>query len=239
MKKRTFLLILPLMALVFAGCDSLQSLQNSLTTDTPLTEEETARGLKSALEVGTGKSVDILSKRDGYFKDPLVKILFPPEAQQAADKLRQLGMGKLVDDFEESMNRGAEKAAVEAKPIFVNAIKQMSIRDAKNILFGADDAATQYFQTKTRTQLYNAFSPKVKTALDEVYATKYWTDITTTYNKIPLVKPVETDLVKYTTDKALDGLFSKVAIEEKKIRDNPAARINELLKRVFGKLDKK
>jgi hypothetical protein len=229
-----------LVAVTLAGmsCDTLKSIQDQVSGPAPLTESEIVAGLKQALEVGTGNAVSILNKTDGYFADAMVKILFPPDAQRAADKLRQIGMGKLVDDFILTMNRAAEKAAAEAKPIFVDAVKQMTFADARNILQGPDNAATEYFKGKTTPALTAKFTPPISNALNQSNATKYWTDITTTYNKIPLVTKVETDLVKYTTGKALDGLFLKLAAEEKKIRTNPAARVTELLQKVFGSVKK-
>lgn len=224
--------------LTWLSCDTLKSIENSINTPAPLSETEIVSGLKQALEVGTGNAVGILNKTDGYFGDAFVKILFPAEAQRAADKLRQIGMGKLVDDFVLTLNRAAEKAAAEAKPIFVDAVKQMTFTDARNILQGPDNAATEYFKGKTTPALTSKFSPVISNALNSCNATKYWTDITTTYNKIPLVTKVETDLVKYTTGKALDGLFLKLAGEEKKIRTNPAARVTELLQKVFGSVKK-
>lgn len=229
-----------LVAVTLAGmsCDTLKSIQDTVNSPAPLSESEIVAGLKQALEVGTGNAVSILNKTDGYFGDALVKILFPAEAQRAADKLRQLGMGKLVDDFVLTLNRAAEKAAAEAKPIFVDAVKGMTFADARNILQGPDNAATEYFKGKTTPALTAKFSPVISNALNASNATKYWTDITTTYNKIPMVTKVETDLVKYTTEKALAGLFLKLAGEEKKIRTNPAARVTELLQKVFGSVKK-
>lgn len=233
-----FLIFAAVLTLTWWSCDTLKSIQDNMESGGALSESDIVAGLKQALEIGTGNAVGILNKTDGYFKDPLVKLPFPPDAVRAADKLRKLGMGKLVDDFVLTLNRGAEKAAKKAGPIFVSAIKQMTFQDARNILKGPDNAATQFFNRKTRTPLYNGFSPVIKNTLDEVNATKYWTDITTTYNRIPLVTKVETDLVKYSTDLALDGLFLKLAKEEKKIRDDPAARVTGLLKKVFGSVSK-
>lgn len=144
-------------------------------------------------------------------------------------------MGKLVDDFVVSLNNAAEQAAIEAKPIFVNAVKQMTFDDAKKILNGPDNAATEYFKGRTSQQLSEAFAPKVKTSLDQVKVTKYWSEITSTYNKIPFVQKVETDLTKYATDQALKGLFHTLQGEEKKIRQDPTARVTDLLKKVFAK----
>lgn len=232
--KKLILILMAFTALSWTGCDVLQQVQSGMTSSSALTESEIIGGLKQALEVGTGNAVNVLSATDGFFKDPIVKIPFPPDAVRASDKLRELGMGKLVDDFVLTLNRGAEKASKEAGPIFVDAIKAMTFADAKGILQGPENAATQYFREKTSQPLYDKFSPVIKTTLDNVNATKYWSDITTTYNKIPFVQKVETDLVRYATNKALDGLFVKLAGEEKKIRENPAARVTDLLRKVFG-----
>ena len=234
MKKYT-LVLFAVITLSWMSCDTLKSIENSINTpSTGLSETDIVAGLKQALEVGTGNAVGILNKNDGYFGDAAVKILFPAEAQRAADKLRQLGMGNLVDNFVTTLNRSAERAAAEAKPIFVDAVKQMTFTDARNILSGPDNAATEFFKAKTTPALTAKFSPVISNALNTCNATKHWTDITTTYNKIPLVTKVETDLVKYTTGKALDGLFLKLQDEEKKIRTNPAARVTDLLQKVFG-----
>ena len=167
-----------------------------------------------------------------------MRIPFPPEAQKVANTMRDLGLGKLVDEFETKLNEGAEKGAKLAFPIFKSAITGMTFQDAKGILLGQQDAATQYFQTRTETQLYNAFSPKIKTSLDQVKATEIWYEITSRYNKLPLVKKVETDIVKYATNKALDGLFLKVSDEEAKIRSTIASRKTDLLKKVFDFADR-
>lgn len=239
MKKLAFA-FMTMVALSWLSCDTLTQIQKSVEGGTGgvLSESEIVGGLKQALEVGTGNAVGILNKTDGYFKDPLVKIAFPAEAQRAADKLRDLGMNKLVDDFVVTLNRGAEKAAKEAGPIFVGAIKEMTFQDARQILQGPDNAATEYFKGKTTPALTSKFSPVIKNTLDQVNATKYWGDITGVYNKIPFVNKVDTDLVSYTTGKALSGLFLKLQGEEKKIRTNPAARVTDLLKKVFGSVTK-
>jgi hypothetical protein len=143
-------------------------------------------------------------------------------------------MGKKVDEFNESMNRAAEKAANEAKPIFIAAIKNMTIRDAINIVKGTDNAATLYLKNNTSTELIEKFQPIIKTSLDDVNATRYWGDLITTYNKIPLVKKMNPNLPEYVTQKAIDGLFVMIAKEELKIRKDPMARTSDLLKKVFG-----
>jgi len=198
-------------------------------------EEDMTNALKEALQVGAANAASGLSKPGGYLNDPLVKIPFPEEATNVANKLRQLGFGPQVDKFVESMNRGAEDAAVKATPIFVSAIKGMTLNDAKNILLGPDNAATTYFKNKTSAALFSAFSPEIKASLDKIGATKGWALITTKYNRIPFIKPVQTDLVKYTTNKALDGLFLKIADQEKSIRKstvNPN-QVSGNLKKVF------
>lgn len=200
----------------------------------PLSEEEVGRGLKEALTIGIEKGVDRVSKPDGFFKDMAIKILMPDEAKQVEQKLRNMGQGKLVDDAIESMNRAAEDAANGAKDIFVTAIKQMTITDAMNILKGEKDAATQYLNRTTRQSLFDKFKPVIKTSLDKVGATKHWATLFNTYNKLPMVSKVNPDLEEFVTNKAIDGLFVQIAKEEREIRDNPGARVSDLLKRVFG-----
>lgn len=212
-------------------------MDGSANSPKALTNSEVIKGLKEALNVGTNNAVNMLSKQDGFFKDPILKIPFPSEAQFVADKLRQVGLGDMVDNFELKMNRGAEAAVVKATPIFTSAITSMSIQDAMGILKGSENAATTYFKNKTSTALYNAFSPQVKGVLEQMQITNYWTDLTSAYNKLPFSQKVETDLTRYVTNKAMDGLFTKIENEEKAIRENPAARISEILKRVFGSLD--
>ncbi len=231
------IMIALLLAGSFSACDVLQEVAGEAgKTLSPPTESEIVQGLKEALKVGTGDAVSFLNKEGGYLNTKF-KIPFPPEVQKVADKARQLGLGSQVDEFVTRMNRGAEDAAAEAKPIFVNAITSMTLTDGKNILFGQSNAATMYFKGKTTDGLYNAFSPKIKASLDKFQATKYWSDLTTTYNRIPGVQKVETDLVKYTTNKALDGLFIKLAEEEAEIRNNVAARVSPILVKVFGYAD--
>ncbi len=232
MKKILFAILL-LPSLTFNSCDILKDV-NLPTNTGVLTNADIVSGLKEALKVGTDNAVGFLGKTDGFLKNPLFTIPFPEEANRVKTKLEQLGMHQLVDNFVATMNHGAEQAVSKAAPIFLDAITSMTFQDAKNILKGADDAATQYFKVKTSNALFKLFKPQIKSALDKVNATKYWTDITTTYNKIPLVKPVETDLSKYVTDKAMSALFTKIADEEKKIRTNPAARVTDILKKVFN-----
>ena len=199
---------------------------------------EIASGIKQALEIGTSRGADLLSAKDGFMGNMAVKILFPPEAQKVEKTLRTLGMGKLADNVILSLNRAAEDAAKEAKPIFIAAIKQMTIADATNILLGSQDAATNYFKRVTTSQLMEKFKPVINTSLTKVGATKYWGDATGQYNKIPLVKPLNTDLSDYVAQKAIDGMFIQVAQEELKIRDSLGARSTPLLQKVFGYADK-
>lgn len=193
-----------------------------------------ANGLKEALEVGTQKGAEKLSATDGFFKDAVIKILMPEEAKKVEQKLRSMGMGTQVDNAILSMNRAAEDASKSAAPIFINAIKQMTIQDAAGILKGGDFAATDYLKSKTTVGLTEAFKPVIEESLTKVDATKYWNTIFSTYNKFSLQK-VNTDLVAYVTERALAGLFYEVGLQEQKIRKDPAAQTTSLLKEVFGK----
>jgi hypothetical protein len=199
-----------------------------------LTEKDAADGIREALVNGTGESVKVVSVLNGYWGNAEIRIPFPPDAQEMESKLRTMGMGGKIDEFNESMNRAAEKAATEAKPIFVTAIKEMTVRDAINIVKGESNAATVYLKNTTSPQLIGKFQPVIKTSLDNVNATKYWNDLITIYNKIPLVKKMNPNLSEYVTQKAINGLFIMIAKEELKIRKDPMARTSDLLKRVFG-----
>lgn len=203
-------------------------------TNSGFTEEEAASGIKEALTKGVRKGVEMVSKEDGYFGDAEIKIPFPEEAKQMEDKLRAIGMGNKVDEVVLTINRAAEDAAEKAKDIFVGAIKEMTVNDAINIVKGEENAATNYLQTHTTEELTRQFSPVIDESLKKVNATKYWGDAVSTYNKIPLVKKMNPDLTEYVTQKAIEGLFVKIAKEEKEIRANPAARTSELLRKVFG-----
>jgi len=202
---------------------------------TGLTEKDAVAGIREALVKGTGESVNIVSKVDGYFANPEIKIPFPPEAKEVESKLRSIGLGSKVDEVVTSINRAAEDAAKSAEPVFVSAINGMSIGDAVNIVKGNNDAATRYLEKTTSPELKSKFSPIVKASLDKVDATRLWAEVIKQYNQIPFVKKQNPDLVSYATDKAIAGLFVMVAKEETKIRQNPAARSTELLKKVFGK----
>jgi len=204
-------------------------------TSGALSNEEIARGLKEALRIGISKGADQASAIDGYFGNALIRLAMPPEAQRVETRLRQLGMGKQVDQFILALNRSAEDAAKQAKPIFLTALTQMTIQDAVGILRGQPNAATQYLRRTTTPQLVKAFSPIIDSTLQKNSATRYYSDLVTTYNRLPLVtQKVNPNLTQYATDKAIDGLFKLVEEEEKRIRQDPAARVTDLLRRVFG-----
>ena len=210
--------------------------QPSAGTSGSLSNLDIASGLKEALRIGVSNGSAQASKLDGYFKNPLLKIAFPPEAQNVANKLRQIGFSKQVDQFELSLNRAAEDAAKKAAPVFIKAVTSMSIQDAVGILRGQNDAATQYLRRTSGQQLVTEFTPIIDSTLKKNNATKYYADLVNIYNKVPFVqKKVNPNLTEYATGKAVDGLFVLVAQEEQKIRENPAARVTDLLKRVFSK----
>lgn len=212
---------------------NFKKIKESLGGGNKLSTEEVAKGLKEALTNGVSKGSDVVSQVDGFYKNVDIKIPFPPEVQQVEEKLRQIGLGSQVDEFILALNRAAEDAAKEAKPIFVTAVKEMTIQDAWSILKGEDDAATQYLNRTTSAQLHDKFKPVIEKSLEKVNATKYYNDLINVYNKIPFVKKVNPDLDDYATEKAVDGMFIMVANEEKNIRENPGARTSELLEKVF------
>jgi len=200
-----------------------------------LTDSEIIDGLKEALEIGTSKAVTLVSKKNGYLNNPNIKIPLPENVQKAESILRNIGFGSKVDEFELSMNRAAERAAPRAKSIFWDSIKKMTFSDARKILDGQDDAATSYFQKKTSSQLQEAFKPIVNQAMSEVGVTQAYKSVDRKIRALPYTKSLSFDLDKYVTDKALDGLFLMLAEEEKKIRQDPAARVTDLLEKVFAK----
>ncbi len=205
-----------------------------------LTPDIASNGLRDALTQGIQKGVELVSKQDGYYKNPLIKIPFPAEFKMVEDGVRKIGMGNVADQAVESMNHAAEKAASDALPIFLDAIKQLNFADVMSILNGSSDrAATDFLQRTTTQQLTQKFKPVIGDALAKVDATKYWSTITGAYNQIPLVQKVNPDLSEYVTQKAVEGLFTMVAQEEKNIRVNPAARATDLLQQVFGSTTKK
>ena len=199
-----------------------------------LTTDQVTQGLKEALIQGITNGSDQASSLDGYLKNSLIQIAFPPDAAKVESRLRQIGLGPEVDKFIVSLNRGAERAAKEAKPIFIEAIKGMTIEDAWGILNGDENSATEYLETNTSASLTAKFQPIIKEALDEVNATKYYDDLVNSYNKIPFVSKVNPELDQYATEQAIKGLFLLIAEEELKIRKDPAARTTQLLRKVFG-----
>jgi Protein of unknown function (DUF4197) len=209
------------------------SLFNKNSGSSGLSNSDIVDGLKQALSIGAQKSGNKLSATDGFYKDAAVKILMPPQVQDVEKKMRMFGMGKLIDNAELSMNRAAEDASKSAAPIFLDAIKKMTVTDALNILRGSDTAATGYLRKTTTSELTTAFRPVIDASLKKVDATKYWKDFFTAYNRFSS-RPVDTDLTSYVTAKALDGLFYYVAKEEIDIRKDPAARVTDILKKVFS-----
>lgn len=236
MRKIQWILVLCLTACTTAQINQTLGEVNKAigSGEQPLTTAEVGEGLKEALVNGISKGSDLVSQLDGYFKNPEIKIPFPPDVKRVEDKLRQIGLGDQVDKFVMTLNRGAEDAAKEAKPIFITAIKSMTIQDAWAILRGEENAATEYLKRTTSAQLTAKFKPVIQNSLSKVNATKYYGDLVGTYNKIPFVEKVNPSLDDYATAKAVDGLFVMIAKEEKNIRKDPLARTTDLLKKVFG-----
>lgn len=220
-----------------------QSCEEHGNVAVPLTETEVVNGLKEALKVGIANAVDITSEVNGYYENELIKIPWPEEASEAYnyidDKLPVVR--PVLDEVILKMNRGAEKAAVAATPIFTDAITSMTIADAWAILKGDENAATEYLRSRTFDQLHASFKPEISASLESVGAASAWQEVTSAYNPVarlwPGIDPINTDLPDYATRQALDGLFLLIAEEEAKIRTNPQARINDILKRVFGSVD--
>jgi hypothetical protein len=231
---------LSLVAFSLFSCAEMQQVLDQLPKGTGvLSQAEIGNGLKEALNNGIAKQVSKLTATDGFFKNETVKILLPEELQTVDKKLRQIGMSKLADEGLKVINRAAEDAVKEATPIFVDAVKQMSFNDAKNILMGNESSATTYLQNTTSTALYTKFNPVIKNSYTKVGADKVWKEIITKYNSIPLVKKVNPDLTDYTTKKAMEGVFKMIAVEEKDIRTNLASRSSDLLRKVFALQDQK
>jgi hypothetical protein len=220
-------------SILLVGCSTTQHSTSSLQKG--LTVKETTEGLVEALLVGADNSTQQASKKDGFFKNAAIKILFPPEAIKVREAAIGVGLSPLVDRFELSLNRAAEDASKEAKPILVNAVKHIKFMDVWDILFGGKTAATDYLRIKTETQLLEKFRPIVKQSIGREEVTKHWQPLANAYNSIPFVKKVNPDLDEYVTHRTVDGLFTLIAEEERKIRENPIARVSEILKKVFGK----
>jgi len=240
MKKTLFVLIflfsidVPANAQLFEGIKAL----NELSKDPfkgDFTQKEAAEAIKTALTNGISKGTDVLSKTDGFLKNPEVKLPFPQDAKNIETTLRKAGMGKQVDDVIFSINRAAEDAASTSKDIFVGAVKKMTITDAIKIVRGSDNSATEFLQNTTNTELKSEFKPVIQKSLEKVNATKYWETAISSYNRIPFVKKLNPDLNDYVTEKAMSALFLMISKEESAIRKDPAARTSEILKKVFGK----
>lgn len=241
MKKLVFaLLLLPLASHAQLGglLDKAKSKVSEVTgSSTGISNADIASALKEALNQGVKEQVTKLTAEDGFYKNEMVKILLPEELQKVDKTLRSVGMGDLADKGLVVLNRAAEDAVKEATPIFVNAITSMSFTDAKNILMGDDRSATTYLENTTSTQLYQKFSPVVKTSLDKVGADEVWATIIEKYNSLPLTKDVNPNLTDYVTSKAMDGVFTMIAVEEKDIRTDLSSRTSDLLKEVFALQD--
>ncbi len=232
--------------LVFSlfSCAELQQVVNSLPQGTlgqgqGLSNEYIANGLRQALDKGIDLQVSKLTAKDGFFKNELVKILLPEELQKVDNTLRKIGLSKLADEGLKVLNRAAEDAVGTATPIFVNAVKQISFNDAKNILLGADSAATNYLNTKTNTALYSKFTPVIQNSLGKVGATDIWANIITKYNNVPFTQKVNPNLTDYVAQQALKGVYTMIGKEEKKIRTELSSRTTDVLRKVFALQDVK
>ena len=231
--RRIFTLLLLVISL--SSCEILNQLPTSTTGIGGITEAEAAQGIKEALGQGLTKAVLQLNSNDGFFKDAFYKILLPPDAKKIENTLRSIGLGNQVDKAILQINRGAEDAAGYAKPIFIDAIKSMTLNDAIGLVRNGDTSATHFFREKTTEKLMTAFRQVIQASLDKVSATKYYGDLVNTYNNFPTtIKKINPDLTSFVTAKATDALFDLVAKEEKNIRNNFAARTTDLLKKVFG-----
>ena len=244
MKTKIALLFL-LPTLGFSQINILDEIKKVIPKEIPTTSSSTigstdiSKGLKEALNNGIAKQVTKLTAVDGFYKNEMVKILMPDELQKVDKAMRKMGLSSLADKGILMLNRAAEDAVKESTPIFVDAIKKMNFRDAKNILLGNESAATTYLQNTTTTSLYSKFNPVIKNSFTKVGADKVWTTIISKYNSFPFVQKVNPDLTDYTTNKALDGVFKMIAVEEKNIRINLSSRTSDLLKKVFAMQDKK
>ncbi|MCR9264581.1 MAG: DUF4197 domain-containing protein [Flavobacteriaceae bacterium] len=222
----------------FVGCTELQQVVNQLPQGTTgIGNAEIAQGLREALNMGIEKQVNKLALENGFFKNELVKILLPQELQKVDKTLRDVGLGSLADEGLRIINRAAEDAVGEATPIFVEAVKGITFNDAKQILLGNDNAATQYLEGSTKTKLYQKFNPIIKNSFQKVGADQIWSNIITKYNNLPLTNNVNPDLTDYTTNQALSGVYAMIAVEEKEIRTKISSRTTDLLKKVFALQD--
>ena len=230
-------LVLFFSCFLLLSCAELQQVVNTLPQGGGMDPTMIASGLRQALDLGIDKQVSKLTKKDGFYKNSLVKILMPQELQKVDKTLRDIGLSSLADEGLIILNRAAEDAVKTATPIFVNAVKDITFYDAKNILLGQDNAATNYLEGKTNTALYAEFNPVIKNSFQKVGADRIWNNIITKYNAVPFVNKVNPDLTDYVTNQALDGVYTMIAIEEKKIRTSVASRTTTLLRQVFALQD--
>ncbi|MBD0832099.1 DUF4197 domain-containing protein [Aestuariibaculum sediminum] len=227
-------------ALIFTltSCADLHHVINQIPQTTgAIGNDQIASGLREALNFGIEKQVSKLTQTDGFYKNDLVKILLPEELKQVDSGLRKIGLSSLADEGIKALNRAAEDAVKEATPIFVNAVKQITFTDAKNILLGSDNAATQYLNNKTESELYTKFHPVINQSFSKVGADKIWTNLINKYNSIPFTSKVNPDLTDYVTSEALEGVYTMIAVEEKEIRTDISSRTTTLLKQVFALQD--
>ncbi|WP_406683307.1 DUF4197 domain-containing protein [Seonamhaeicola sp. MEBiC1930] len=234
MIKKLFLFAL---AINLTACAELQQVINELPQSGGVNNTDIASGLRQALDFGIDKQVSKLTQEDGFFKNELVKILLPEELQKVDKALRDIGLSKLADEGLKVLNRAAEDAVKEATPIFIDAVKGITFNDAKNILLGNDNAATNYLNTKTESALYAKFNPVIKNSFSKVGADDIWKNLITKYNNLPFTKEVNTDLTDYVTHEALEGVYTMIAVEEKEIRTKLSSRTTDLLKKVFALQD--
>lgn len=234
---RNFLAVIALF--IITSCAELQQVVDSLPEQTGgvLSNADIASGLREALDLGIDKQVSKLTQKDGFLANELVKIVLPEELKKVDKGLRDIGLSSLADEGIKMLNRAAEDAVGEATPIFINAVKGITFNDAKNILLGNDSAATNYLQSGTQQALYSKFNPVIKNSFAKVGADQVWTNIITKYNSIPFVKKVNPDLTDYTTNEALKGVYTMIAVEEKEIRNKVSSRTTALLQKVFALQD--
>lgn len=233
------LLALLLVFFNLTACAELQSVVDQLPQQSGsiLSNADMAAGLRQALDLGIDKQVSKLTQKDGFFKNELVKILLPKGLQKVDKGLRDIGLDNLADEGLKVLNRAAEDAVKEATPIFINAVKDITFDDAKNILLGNDNAATQYLTNKTQTALYNKFKPVINSSFSKVGADQIWANLINKYNAIPFTNNVNPDLTDYVTGEALKGVYTMIAVEEKEIRNKVSSRTTDLLRKVFALQD--
>ncbi len=230
-------ILLSLILFQLFGCTQLQQVVNQLPQGGAIGNTEIAQGLREALEMGIQKQVSKLTQPDGFLKNELVKITLPEELQKVDKTLRDVGLSNLADEGLKILNRAAEDAVSEATPIFVNAVKGITFEDAKNILLGADNAATLYLTQATEKELYQKFNPVIKNSFEKVGADQIWSNLITRYNNLPLTREVNPDLTDYVTQEALKGVYTMIAVEEKEIRTQVSSRTSDILRKVFALQD--